>query len=267
MNFRFWESDFEDEISLVAACGYNIGKRRPENEDNFFFDGKFPGVETKALDRCFTLQKPLSGYTMLAVFDGMGGGDYGEVASYEAAVSVAEFMRSNQINPVDITPSLTKMCEMMNDRVFEQSCNLGAHQMGTTLVALFLYSGQFWVCNIGDSRLYAKRNEVVQLSVDHTDEEFMREQGITNRKPYLTQFIGMDPNETAIVPYIKSYYFERGDRFLLCSDGVTDMIDLNRISEILNKKHEPEAAVKQLIYEALENGGKDNITAIVCDIR
>ena len=73
MNFRFWESDFEDEISLVAACGYNIGKRRPENEDNFFFDGKFPDVETKALDRCFTLQKPLSGYTMLAVFDGMGG--------------------------------------------------------------------------------------------------------------------------------------------------------------------------------------------------
>lgn len=268
MNLRFWESFTEDEgIKLSAACISDKGKRRSENEDNFYFDGEYLNAESMGTDRCLTLKKAADNYTLLVVFDGMGGGDYGEVASYEAAVTASEFMNSGKINPVDITPSLTLLCEEMNRRVFEQGQNLGAYQMGSTVAAIFLYSGQFWVCNIGDSRVYGLRGDsFAQLSVDHTDEELMREQGITNRKPYLTQFLGLDPNETRIVPYIKSYRFDSDDRFLICSDGVTDMIPFHEIEAIIKNERTPKEAVDRLVKLALKNGGKDNITAIICDI-
>ena len=268
MNLRFWESSFVDEgIRLSAACISDKGKRRPENEDNFYFDGEYLDAESMGTESCITLKKRLKDYALLAVFDGMGGGDYGEVASYEAAAAASEFINAGRINPVDITPSLSLMCEEMNRRIYEQSRNLGAYQMGSTVVSLFLYSGQFWICNVGDSRAFGLRGDSFeQLSLDHTDEQLMREQGITNRKPYLTQYLGMNPEETRIVPYIHSYRLQVGDRFLVCSDGVTDMVPVNEIKDILRSGRSPREAAEYLVRMALDNGGKDNITAIVCDI-
>ena len=91
----------------------------------------------------------------------------------------------------------------MNRRIFEQGQSLNAYQMGSTLAALFWCGNKLWVCNIGDSRVFGLHGRhLLQLSVDHTDEAFLRERGITNRKPYLTQYLGMDPNEILLVPAI-----------------------------------------------------------------
>ena len=252
-------------LTLTAACGSDKGLKRPENEDNFYFDGMYLEVESNGTDHCLTLEKNIDGYTLLAVFDGMGGGDYGEVASFEAACRAYDYMESGKIIPVDITPSLTDMCNEMNRRVYDRGINLGAYMMGSTIASLFFYSNRFWVCNIGDSRVYGFRNgRINQLSSDHTDEVLMKEQGITGRKPHLTQYLGIDPHELCLEPFIKSYRYEEGDRFLICSDGVTDMVDENLITEIVNRSSTPEIAVQRLIKEAKNNGGKDNITAIVC---
>ena len=87
--------------------------------------------------------------------------------------------------------------------------------------------------------------------------------GITGRKPYLTQYLGIDPDEMMIEPYIKSYYLQEGDTFLICSDGVTDMVEEQEICRILAHNEDVGDCVDLLIQAALDGGGKDNITAIV----
>lgn len=255
------------EPKLSAACISDKGKRRHDNEDNFYFDGVFMSAESDGTEECLTLEKKPDDGVLLAVFDGMGGGDHGEVASYEAAAAAAAFLRSETADRSAVPAFLTRLCEEMNRRVFEQGQRLNAFMMGSTLAALFWCGDMLWVCNIGDSRVFCLRGKkTVQLSVDHTDEAFMRERGVTNRKPYLTQYLGMDPSEILLLPTVKSCRAAAGDRFLICSDGVTDMLSPQETAAILRKARTPKDAAAALVQAALDNGGKDNITAIICDI-
>lgn len=255
-------------MRLRAACGCHQGKRRNNNEDNFYFDGSYMGSDNHGLPQVEAKECSLNTDSLFCVFDGMGGGDFGEVASYTAAKTTKDFLNiETNINPCDITPSLEKLCETINKAVFEAGKNLGSSQMGSTVVGLYFHAGQAWICNLGDSRAYLLRDgNMHQISEDHTDEEFMKENGITGRKPYLTQYLGIDPQEMEIVPFIKSCYLDRGDRFLICSDGVTDMIREQRICDLLAKSADPAACVRRLIQEALDSGGKDNITAMVIEV-
>lgn len=255
-------------MQLRAACGCHQGKKRNNNEDNLYFDGSYMNSDNHGLPSIEKTVLSLDDDGFFCVFDGMGGGDYGEVASYTASKTTKEFLETGtNINPCDITPSLTKMCEVVNQAVYEAGEKLGSSRMGSTLVGLYFHEGQAWVCNLGDSRCYFLRDgRMKQISEDHTDEEFMKENGITGRKPYLTQYLGIDPDEMTIVPFIKSYVLNRGDRFLICSDGVTDMVDDQTIGNDLARYQNPEDCVKALIQAALDGGGKDNITAIVLEV-
>lgn len=255
-------------MQLRAACGCHQGKKRNNNEDNLYFDGSYMNSDNHGLPSIEKTVLSLDDDGFFCVFDGMGGGDYGEVASYTASKTTKEFLETGtNINPCDITPSLTKMCEAVNQAVYEAGEKLGSSRMGSTLVGLYFHEGQVWVCNLGDSRCYFLRDgRMKQISEDHTDEEFMKENGITGRKPYLTQYLGIDPDEMTIVPSIKSYILNRGDRFLICSDGVTDMVDDQTIGNDLARYQNPEDCVKALIQGALDGGGKDNITAIVLEV-
>lgn len=255
-------------MQLQAACGCNQGKKRNNNEDNFYFNGGYMNSDNHGLPSIEKTGISLSEDGFFCVFDGMGGGDFGEVASYTASKTTKMFLETeSNINPCDITPSLTKMCEVVNQTVYEAGEKLGSSKMGSTLAGLYFHAGQAWVCNLGDSRCYFMRNgKMKQISEDHTDEEFMKENGITGRKPYLTQYLGIDPDEMTIVPSIESYVLNRGDRFLICSDGVTDMVDEQAICNDLARYQDPEDCVKALIQAALDGGGKDNITAIVLDV-
>lgn len=257
--------------SIYAACGCHMGKRRKNNEDNFFFHGTYLTSDNQGLSdilwkKTSFLEGIFSPYLFYGVFDGMGGGAFGEVASQTAAEAASNFLKNkDNINFSDITPSLTNMCRTMNQRVFETGVSLGTDNMGTTIASLFFYAGQVWACNIGDSRCYRMRHtRMEQLSEDHTDAECMEQQGITGRKPYLTQYLGINPEELRIEPYVRNCQLQRNDRFLLCSDGLTDMVSEQEICNILEKADTPEAGVRKLIEAALEAGGKDNITVIVC---
>ena len=90
--------------------------------------------------------------------------------------------------------------------------------------------------------------------------------GITNRKPGLTQFLGIDEEQFALTPHIKAFEVLKGDVILLASDGLTDMVDETVISNVLSVEKTPARAVSGLQELALANGGVDNITIIVCRV-
>ena len=83
----------------------------------------------------------------------------------------------------------------------------------------------------------------------------------------MTQHLGMDPQEVLLEPYINKYDLLPGDQYVLCSDGLTDMLEDKDIVEILQKTGSAKDAALQLVNAALEHGGKDNITVIICRIR
>ena len=253
---------------LSAACGSDTGKRRKNNEDNFYFDGEYMPADNAGTPSILPKTVPSDQSCYFAVMDGMGGGDYGEIASSSAAEAISAFLAEEEnVNPCDITPSLTALCRRVNEHVFRAGENLGAYQMGATLVSLYFHQGQAWICDLGDSRGYLLRGDtLIRLSVDHTDEEEMKANNITGRKPRLTQYLGIDPEAMTIVPYIHSRKVAHGDRYLLCSDGVTDMVEEERIQQLLTEADTPESCVRQLIAAALEAGGRDNITAMVVDV-
>ena len=142
--------------------------------------------------------------------------------------------------------------------------DLGSPMMGTTLAVLYLKKNSLWVCNIGDSRIFRLRDHLMeQVSVDHTDEKEMKAAGISGRKPVLTQYVGIDPEVYVLEPYISWKKIRKKDVYLICSDGVTDMVPESDIREILDSQMKPKSMVEKLIHSALDGGGRDNITATV----
>lgn len=253
---------FKDSRVIEAACGCNRGTHRNNNEDNFYFDGHYLDKDHLNLDDVLTLKGRLSEDLFLAVFDGMGGGEYGEVASYAAASSAERYLKESVRNPYDITPYLETLCQKLNEEVFQETQKYGTEQMGTTMVSLFYHKGYVWNCNLGDSRSYLIRDgRMIQLSMDHVD-PYDR----MHRKPMLTQYLGIDPEQLQIEPYICSEEISQRDCFLICSDGLTDMVSESDILEVLSSEKSPEECVERLIELAINGGGEDNITVIVARI-
>lgn len=251
---------------IDAACGSHIGRIRSNNEDNFFFADTVLPAENNGQNEPLSLCTRLTDDICLGVFDGMGGGDFGEVASYTAASQLRRMLQTEP-HPEDITAFLTQSAAELNRCVFAESESHEVQQMGATEAVLYLRGSAVYACNIGDSRIFGLRQDrFIQISRDHTDEAFMKEHGITGRKPHLTQYLGMNPAEVQIEPFTVRAELKSGDTYLICSDGLTDMVPEARIKEILSETGLAAACVTQLIAEALQNGGKDNITVIVCRV-
>ena len=151
--------------------------------------------------------------------------------------------------------------------VFEKGAEIHNFRMGSTVVGLYFEKLFAYSFNLGDSKLFCLREkELVQISNDHTDEQYLNEKGIINRKPRLTQHLGIDPAELQLEPCIKRFQYKRGDQYLLCSDGLTDMLKNSEIRELLLTEKNVKASVSRLIRQALERGGRDNVTVILCKI-
>lgn len=247
---------------LDAACLCNTGKVRKNNEDNFFFDGRCLEVDNSGLKHPVTMTKTLRRELCVAIFDGMGGENFGEVASFAAADCMQYTTRKLKDYFIPERKFLNSLCMKINDAVVAKQQELCTERMGSTMVALYFSHGYVYVCNLGDSRAYRLRDgEFLQLSVDHLEK---REQ--TRKKAPLTQHLGISPENFLIEPYIAKGELKRGDRYLLCSDGLTDMLTNLEIDEIMSSTETAGDCVQKLIDAALEKGGKDNVTAIVCRI-
>ena len=249
---------------LEAACGCHMGRIRKNNEDNFFFDGRCLEEENQGLKHPVTMVKPLRREVCVAVLDGMGGENFGECASYAAADGLKTAERRLKDFFVPEKRFLGETAQMLNRAVVARAKELCTDRMGSTLVLLYFSRTQVYVCNLGDSRAYRLREgEFLQLSEDHVGQ---RERA-GEKKPYLTQYLGIDPEEFLIEPHVAKGDLRRDDWYLLCSDGLTDMLSNLEIVSIMLASQDPEECVKALIDAALEKGGKDNVTAIACRIR
>lgn len=250
--------------TILAACGCSTGNIRANNEDNFYFNGDILPAENRALSTVLTAEIPAEQDFCAAVFDGMGGEQFGEWAAFTAARQMKEGLAAGGRREGGVEEWLEGLTLELNDAVFRKSRELLTRHMGSTLAGLYLQRDRAWAFNLGDSRVYLARGGALrQLSVDHVDTR-MRPSG--KGKGSLTQYLGIDEEEFIVEPSICASDVCEGDRFLLCSDGLSDMVADGEILAVLSGARSAEQAVEKLIALALAHGGKDNVTVIVCTV-
>lgn len=250
--------------TIHAACHSHMGNVRKNNEDNFYFDRLSLQERNMGLSAPLTLTASTEKRQILAIFDGMGGESFGETASFEAGRALHAAARELDC-PGDGDFS-QEAAQRMNLAVWESAIAHGTTRMGTTLAMATFREDHIFVCNLGDSRIFRLREGMLhQLSQDHTDEAFLRAQGI-RRRPRLTQYLGIDPEELRLEPYVSGFFLQPGDIYLLCSDGLTDMLSPENIARLLLDSDTPARCAQALVDAALERGGRDNVTVIVCKI-
>lgn len=230
----------------------DIGKTREMNQDYFF-----------------SSEEPVGHLpTLFIVADGMGGHKAGEFASRFTVEKIVEAVTGSEKE--DIPEILADAIDSANQNLIAYA---GQHSemngMGTTVVAAVVAKDQLYVANVGDSRLYIVGKESRQITRDHSLVQEMVRLGELNEiqarshpdKNVITRAIGADRN---LKIDVFEEQLERGDRILLCTDGLTNMLEDTEIFDILN---DPQAGlpdkVEHLVEQANENGGTDNITVVV----
>ena len=244
-------------FTLQAACLSHIGNRRGNNEDNFFFNGICLEEEHTSTHDPLLMERVLQEDVCLGVFDGMGGENYGEQASFTAASEMQALTGKPKLFYQSGGKYLGNLALALNDAVFRRAQELMTSRMGTTMAALYFSGSRVYVCNVGDSRVYRLRDHVfAQLSQDHVSTRIPA----PRRKAPLTQHLGMNPEDVRIEPFVIKDSMQSGDIYLMCSDGLTDMVDNLALSDILSRSENPEQCALNLLQAALDGGGKDNIT-------
>ena len=254
--------NLQGKIQIIGKT--DTGRIRQNNEDCIGFD---------------------SALGLLVLADGMGGHLGGEVASTVSVDTIIKFCQQ-KLPPIKTGQiddksgfSLESICvqesiEKANDLVFRQSASQPELRgMGTTLVVMLFYDNRFSVAHIGDSRCYRYRNKSLdQLTKDHSLLQELIDRGFYTQEEaakslnrnLVTKALGIDP---AITADIQEDLAMKNDIYLLCSDGLTDLVDDDYISLTIKRFSDNlEEAAKQLITKANQNGGKDNISVILCRI-
>jgi len=256
------------EPSLRFAAQTNVGKQREHNEDNFLVDRKL---------------------RLYVVCDGMGGHAAGEVASAVAVRTLSEEIRKSQdllddyvkgstggsrVSKRDITNMLGFAVNCASRKIHaEASSDEKKRGMGTTLVAVLFVSNQAFIIHVGDSRIYLLRNgNLEQLTEDHNVyNEFIKKKRIDlgsaaklAPRQAITRAVGVYEHcepETLVIDVAP------GDRFLLCTDGLSGYFDApeGTPEELAQKllQPDPDSVVGDLVDTANSRGGKDNITAVL----
>ena len=156
----------------------------------------------------------------------------------------------------------------VNNYYFNDERIIVKNKMGTTFVGACFCEERIYLCNIGDSRAYRVReSQLVQISKDHVEEipPFMQHK--RHIKPNLSQCIGIPSEELLIEPYVMQGEIKQDDTYLLCSDGITDMLTDKEILSILENSKDASICIQLLISSAMSHGGKDNATAIVVKVK
>ena len=233
----------------------NVGRLRRNNEDNFYCDGKIREDVFSNDEVAFSGVVRSDTNELFAVFDGMGGEACGEVASFVAASHSELFTRDR----ADYEEYLYELAEYINEKVREETETRSLVMMGTTAAMVQISGSDIYVLNVGDSRIYKlSAHTLRQISQDHIVPAYGGKA--------ITKFIGM-PEGNALAPYIAMGKYKSGDVYLLCTDGVTDMLSDSEIEQILDDKAPVDELCRALVDAALARGGIDNTTAIVLRIR
>lgn len=240
---------------IKYSCVSHIGNVRSVNQDNFICDGRYLKVDSDNIE--FPLQGHVKADTpsVFGIFDGMGGEECGEVASCIASTEASVMKKTK--NPVS---DLLEYCRITNEKICEYTNENHLSAMGTTAAMLLFGKKEITLCNIGDSKVFRYSNGILeQISKDHVV------MTVFGKKPPLSQNLGIPSSDLILEPYISQGKYKNGDGYLICSDGLTDMLSKAEIEEILNNKREKDVT-EMLLNQALQRGGKDNITIIWLEV-
>ena len=241
-------------MSIAITGKTHTGKKRSSriNEDSFFVD-------------------KINDIYLAVVCDGMGGANGGSIASSRAVKSFVETVRTLLSDSSSYRDILFAAVANANDSVFSEAKNKKELEgMGTTLVACIFDGKEYYVINIGDSRMYIiddKSYTLNQITKDHSLVQELVDSGAMTKeqaekspnKNILTRVLGTD--DVIDVDYYKGEY--TSGIMLLCSDGLYNYADRSDIINYISQYDDIEHCVDELITKANENGGGDNITAII----
>lgn len=239
-----------DEVRLNYAARSDIGLRRPGNEDSGFADNH-----------------------MLIVADGMGGHAAGELASAMAVATFAEM--SDEDVPLDeVLEHLASGVDILSERIGDVVAKDPANQgMGTTLTGLSYLGDRMAVVHVGDSRAYLLRDGTLdQITRDHTYVQSLVDAGeITaeeaTRHPRRNLLNRAVDGIHTVEADLSMRETRPGDRYLLCTDGLSGVVPEDELAEVLRTDADPTGAVTRLVDMALEAGAPDNVTVVVADVR
>lgn len=240
---------------IQYSCISDVGKCRRTNQDNFICGKTY--MEPEGKDVLFPITGEADGKKglLLGVFDGMGGEECGEAAAWIAACRASELVIKR-----DAPSALRRYCLDANEEICRYTEEHNLFSMGTTAALLAFTRDKITLCNIGDSKIFCFADDKLeQISEDHVGI------AIYGHKPPLSQNLGIPPTELHIEPYIVSKDYRHGETYLICSDGLTDMVEEAEIETMMQQKSFDELP-SLLLETALSHGGKDNITLILCRI-
>ncbi|MCR5272829.1 MAG: Stp1/IreP family PP2C-type Ser/Thr phosphatase [Lachnospiraceae bacterium] len=231
----------------------DIGKKRNMNQDFIF-----------------SSEKPVGNLpNLFIVADGMGGHKAGDYASMCAVNTIIENIE--QSKEKDPKKLLDEAIHEANKAVILKSKEDEAYAgMGTTVVACSVFGGEMLVANVGDSRLYVINKEITQITNDHSLVEEMVRRGEVDRvlarehpdKHIITRAVGVSSSLEVDFFNVK---LKKKDNILLCSDGLTNMIEDREIRQVVLAQRDVAEKAEKLIETANLNGGNDNISVIVID--
>ena len=229
----------------------DTGSKRSSNQDSIFFSDKPVG--------------PLSNLYIVA--DGMGGHRAGDQASRMAIDITVDFIKKSTLeNPIAI---LKRAMIFANNEIYKaanQDPDLSG--MGTTMVVAVVQDNKLYVANVGDSRLYVVNDEIKQITMDHSRVEELIRNGELERKKgrnhpeknIITKAMG---SKDEVIPDFFEIKYNRRDKILLCSDGLSNMVEDDEIRDIVVEHTNLDTVTQALIDRANYYGGSDNISVVV----
>lgn len=251
-------------MKLASHGKTDVGKKRTRNEDAFLINDDMG---------------------LYLVADGMGGHSGGELASQMAVSSVEEVIKNLISDPeatvisgvntedTDLGDRLRYAIEVASGKIYDQALyDASLKGMGTTTVAALFQEGEFYIANVGDSRAYLiHANKITQITTDHSLVTEQLKAGLIKEsevkghklKNIITRSVGY---QDQVEIDVKKIDVHMGDRVVLCSDGLSNMVEDKQIEEVVNNEPIKEAC-KKLVSLANENGGEDNITVIIVDVQ
>lgn len=259
-------------MKIECAVYSHEGKLRSENEDNYFLNGIIRKDVTK--NRTEQYLKKNGGKFVFAVCDGMGGEEQGELASLCSVKAMDVFLKQKRTEELyEHFLSLARKYIKTNTPVLKKG------GPGTTVGLLILEDNMAYAANLGDSRIYLWRGGALrQLSKDHTQAQLMVDYGLIPKEEarehqgghVLTRCLSMDMDISAADFYqSEPIDLYTDDIFLLCSDGLTDMLEDDEIQKCMEQYSDYNVGgqAQELCKRALLAGGKDNVTCLLVKIK
>lgn len=240
---------------MIGFGNTDVGKLRKVNQDYVYINNEPIG----SLDNLYI------------VADGVGGHKAGEVASEVAIDSFEQFIYETEDD--EVLDLLVSALAYANEQVFNLAkTNKQYENMGTTLLATTIKNNKIFIAHVGDCRLYGIRNnKIAQMTSDHTYVMDLFKAGVISREEaenskesnVLTRALGTEKNVKADALFCDVF---EDDIFIMCSDGLSDMLTDDEIFQLASKKSVPtQEKVENLIQEANNNGGRDNIAVIIIE--